>query len=436
LIFILTLLKRLKLKALANFFGFIQGHNYLTKNDFLYLKKLIGFDFSNINDEFELEFSKIIGGGTSVSFASARMGFYVLMKSLNIGKGDEIILLGSTCSVMVNAVLRTGAIPIYTDIDINTFGSDINSIRKKITKRTKIIVAQHSFGIPCNILPIKRVAIEKKIFLLEDCALSIGSKFSQKNIGTFGDAALFSTDHSKPINTLIGGIIYTENKNLADKLKYFQTQCDNLSYQKQKSLFFRLKFESLFCNPDFYIFYNFFDKFYLLKNKIFKQLDPFLSDDSNSTFINSSYPYPAKLPSFLAYLGLIEISRWNKNMDSRKLFLKLLLGIFEGSKFKNLLPSAYFDDKYDIVPLRLVWSDPHSEYYKKNISKFINVSWFWFKKPIIGSKEDLVKLNYTSGMCKISEAIGINIINVPCNIDNIYFEYLLQKLTDSLTSKL
>ena len=134
------------------------------------------------------------------------MGFFVLMKVLGIGSGDEVVLCGSTCSVMPNAILKVGAKPVYSDVDKNTFGSCPRSIEACITPNTKLVVAQHSFGIPCDIDVIEKFCKDNGIFLVEDCALALGSKLREKNVGTFGDAAIFSTDHSKPINTIIGGL--------------------------------------------------------------------------------------------------------------------------------------------------------------------------------------------------------------------------------------
>ena len=147
------------------------------------------------------------------------MGFFALMQIRGIGKGDEVILQGHTCSVMPNAVWRTGATPIYADIDSNTFGSSAIEIDKVITPQTKMIVAQHSFGIPCDIEPIVDLARSKGIFLLEDCAITLGSKLKGIQVGNFGDAALFSIDHSKPLNAFTGGLIYTRKNELYEKLK-------------------------------------------------------------------------------------------------------------------------------------------------------------------------------------------------------------------------
>ena len=147
-------------------------------------------DDSSIQEEFEDKFSKLIGSGYGVSFATGRMGFYALLKLLKIGKDDEVILLGSTCSVMVNAILRCNATPIYSDINTENYGSDKESILLKISKNTKMIIAQHSFGIPCDILKIKELAAQET-FYFEDCALTIGLKLIIKYVVIL-DASCFN----------------------------------------------------------------------------------------------------------------------------------------------------------------------------------------------------------------------------------------------------
>ena len=157
------------------YFSFIHGHSYLRKEDLKQIKLLVGLESDEVITDFEIKFAKLVGEGEAVSYAAARMGFYELMRHLRITKDDEIILLGATCSVMVNAVIRVGATPIFSDIDPETYGSSALEIVKHITQRTKMIVAQHSFGIPCDIEPIVDLARSKGIFLLEDYAITLGS---------------------------------------------------------------------------------------------------------------------------------------------------------------------------------------------------------------------------------------------------------------------
>ena len=235
------------------------------------------------------------------------MGFYALLKILGIKTGDEVILQGSTCSVMVNAILRSGACPVFADIDKDTFGSCVKGIKNCITKRTKMIIAQHSFGIPCRINPIVKLAKDNNIFLLEDCALTVGSKINGTICGNFGDAALFSTDHSKPLNLLIGGLIYTKDKVLYSRLKDLRDTADDLPSMKQNSLWKQLLFERKYCSPKLYGRMGFASK---IRSIIQIGNRPFLDEDFESK-PSSSYPYPSRLPTFIAKLGLYELKRWN-----------------------------------------------------------------------------------------------------------------------------
>ena len=239
------------------YYGFIQGHSYLSEQNIIKLNNLVGRHDEGLNHYYEKSFSKLLGEGKSVSFGSARMAFFSLMKVLNLSSNDEVILLGSTCSVMVNAILRVGAKPIFSDIDYNTFGSSVSEIKKVLSSRTKIIVAQHTFGIPCEIEEIKKLAREKKIFLLEDCAITLGSKINNKICGSFGDAAIFSTDNTKPINTLTGGIIYSRNKNLISLIFNYRAKCQRISIKKEKALFNQLLLEKKFCQPKNFGKYDF-----------------------------------------------------------------------------------------------------------------------------------------------------------------------------------
>ncbi len=148
----------------APYFGFVQGHNYIGNKDISDIYNIVGTDDEELILNYEQSFSKLVGDGGSVSFATGRMGFYALMKICGVGKGDEIIINGATCSVMVNAILRCGATPVYSDIDSNTFGSSSHSIKECLTIRTKMVVAQHSFGIPCEIDLISDICKKRAFF--------------------------------------------------------------------------------------------------------------------------------------------------------------------------------------------------------------------------------------------------------------------------------
>lgn len=357
------------------------------------------------------------------------MGFYDLMRVLDIDHNSEIILTGSTCSVMANAVLKIGASPIYSDIDPNTFGSSYDSIKNCITTKTKIIVAQHSFGIPCDIDNIKNLAKDKGIFLFEDCALTLGSKVDGKSVGNFGDAALFSTDHTKPINTFTGGVIYTRNSHLYKKLRHQRDSSKNIPVRKERAIFRRIKLESKICNPNFSGRIFLFNIIQIFKNKILGFESPFLSLDSYSLPVdNIDYPYPSKMPSSLAQLGIYEIERWNKSVINRRELFNSILNELNNKNIRAYLPNAYYDSALYIVPLRFVWSDSDCYNYKSKIAEFIDIDSVWFLKPIVSTNENIENYGYKIGSCPISEELGPWMFNLPCNVDPKYWGELIKKI--------
>ena len=408
------------------YFGFIDGHNNFDENDLDQIFKLKKIDDDDINIEFENRFSNIIGPGSCVSFASARMGFFAILKSLNIGSNDEVIIQGATCAVMINAIIRIGAKPVYSDVDPKTFGSSAKEISKLISSKTKVIVAQHSFGIPCDIVEIKKLAKSKGVFLVEDCALTLSSKIDQIVCGNFGDAAIFSTDHSKPINLLIGGLVYTHEKKLFDKLVLIKDNSKNLSEKKKTAIWEQILFERKYFLPNMY-------GRSLLRSSIKKRtknyINPFLDSDSSS-FIQSNYPYPAKMPSFLAFLGIMQLDKWETTAKYRCTLLSDFLDLFPDKNDKYF--SIYYDKNRNIVPLRLAWAPINGDRIRKKFGSFIDISWTWFLNPIVATNEKMINFGYKKNSCPISEKISKNIINLPCNIPYEWTGTFMKKLKKNI----
>ena len=401
----------------SNFYGFVNGHVELEQDHLFELKGLISSDFierENAVRMFELEFAKFLGEGRATTFASGRMGFFSLMEVLGIKRGDEVVLQSSNCAVMVNAVLRIGAKPVFVDIDLHTLGTCPNSVREAVTTRTKLIVAQHSFGIPCAIEEIKEIADEKDIFLLEDCALSFGSELNGKKLGKWGDASLFSFDHSKPLNCFLGGCIYTENEILNDQLHGYRDKLPDLSQVHQEKLFKEMLFERSFYNPRSFKKGKLIRIIRNLSRKLLSQKGPFLTAEYGLP-VQGFYPYPAKMPAFAARLGTIMLKKWLSQAKFRKNLLHEFTDYHRNSKC-FWLPSAYFDESRNIVPLRLVAYRKDDYKVPVEAYKYIDLKSTWFQQVIIAC-DDPTELGYTDGSCYRSEWMCKRIINLPCTFD-------------------
>lgn len=405
-------------------YSFINGHSYFTNSQVDQIKEVLESDNpQSKRDDYEGKFASLIGDGLGISFAAGRMAFYVLIKALEIGKGDEIILPGFTCSVMVNAILRAGATPVFANIDVETFGSSAEEIEPKITNRTKLIVAQHTFGIPCRIDKIVELGRSRGIFVVEDCALVLDSSFKNQKIGNWGNAAIFSTDHSKPLNTLIGGFFYTKDKFLYRKMSELAAVLPDLAKDHQRRLFSQFLFERKYFQPGRYknAFWSYLIRGILKRLRGGFERPVLLGDDySGNNFLGVNYPYPAKLPSFIAQIGLFELESWPKVRAQRIKLLKQYLEIMKDSKLALYIPKIYFNNDIEIVPFRYVFTHPDAIKIKGLMSKHINVGQILFNAPIVCCPNGLENLGYSLGTCPKSEKICDEIINWPCSLPERY----------------
>ncbi|MCX5643142.1 MAG: DegT/DnrJ/EryC1/StrS family aminotransferase [Phycisphaerae bacterium] len=139
------------------------------------------------------------------------------MSALQIGPGNEVIVPAFLWVSTVTAIVQCNAIPVLGEID-DSFNMDARDLRKKITKRTKLIVAVHMAGTPCDMGAIMQVANEHKIPVLEDCAQCNGGSFQGRKVGTFGKVGIFSLQINKNVTAGEGGIIVTDDDALYKRL--------------------------------------------------------------------------------------------------------------------------------------------------------------------------------------------------------------------------
>lgn len=184
--------------------------------------------------DFENKFKKFTRSKHAISVSNCTTGMNLIYFSMGIGKGDEVIVPAQTHIATAHAVEYTGAKAVFADCDIETGNISLFEIKKKFTKKTKAICVVHFLGIPVDIKPIKKFAKENNLLLIEDCALALGSTYHNKHVGTIGDAGIFSFYPVKHITTGEGGMIITNKKKLADKLRLLRAFGVNKNYQERK----------------------------------------------------------------------------------------------------------------------------------------------------------------------------------------------------------
>ena len=190
------------------------------------------------NDEkvrkFEHRFAGYIGARYAVMVPSARYGFYLLLKALGVGEGDEVVIPALTYFAIPAMVPLTKAKVVLADIVLNSHVIDPESFASVITEKTKVVVPTHLFGTPCDMSPILEIANKHNIAVIEDCAQSTGAKYGGRRVGSFGKAAYYTFGLTKNITSLSGAMITTDDKDIA---QYVREQVQQGGYAPlQKSL--------------------------------------------------------------------------------------------------------------------------------------------------------------------------------------------------------
>ncbi|MDP2365891.1 MAG: DegT/DnrJ/EryC1/StrS family aminotransferase [Ignavibacteria bacterium] len=171
----------------------------------------------------EKKFAEIHSVKYAINHVNGTQTMHTALAALNIGIGDEVIVPPLTMSSTAIAVLINGSIPIFADVDVNTFNIDPKSIIEKITARTKAIMPVALYGLSPDYDEIKKICEEYKLFLIEDNAEALLATYKGKKVGEFGDFASFSFQASKHVTCGEGGILITNNEEFADKARKFSS---------------------------------------------------------------------------------------------------------------------------------------------------------------------------------------------------------------------
>ena len=175
-------------------------------------------------NEFERKFAEYLGVEYAASVSNGTVALHVALLALGIGRGDEVIVPTFTYIASVNSIAYTGATPVFVDSDSQSWQMDVMETRKKITPKTKAILAVHLYGHPCEIEELRKIADENNIYLIEDTAEALGSEYEGKKAGTFGDISTFSFFGNKTITTGEGGMVATNDKELYEKCIHIKGQ--------------------------------------------------------------------------------------------------------------------------------------------------------------------------------------------------------------------
>lgn len=170
-------------------------------------------------ENFEKGFAKFIGTKYGLTTTSGTTALHLALVAFRIGPGDEVIVPAFTMIAPLFAILYQGATPILVDSEINTWNMDVTQVEKKVTKRTKAIIAVHIYGQPVDMDPLRKIANRYNLVIVEDGAEALGATYKNKKVGTLGKISCFSFYSNKTITTGEGGMVTTDSKILYERMK-------------------------------------------------------------------------------------------------------------------------------------------------------------------------------------------------------------------------
>jgi dTDP-4-amino-4,6-dideoxygalactose transaminase len=360
---------------------------------------------SSLIVEYEQPFAELFDGCKAFSFWKGRVALYAILKALGIKEGDEVILPGYTCVMNVNPIKYLGARPVYVDIEPDTFNINTDLLEEKITEKTKVIIAQHTYGYPCRMDVIMNIAARNGIAVVEDCCLAFGSKYKGKTVGTFGKAAYFSFQWNKPYTTGLGGMAIMSDVELASKIESLRVnEMCSPSRKEVMMLWAQLAVYRLFIYP----------RTTALAQRLFR----YLTKKGAVVGSSSSREFqPVMATNFFkgisgvqAGSGLRQLKKIEQNIRHRKELADLYDKLLEQKGWPS---RNYSRSIMDPVMVRYPARIAEKQKALVEAAKAGIELGSWFECPLHPIETPLAAYNYEVGMCPVAEKASNEVVNLP-----------------------
>lgn len=351
-------------------------------------------------EKVEAWFREYFGVADAVSFNSGRSALTTILRAFDIGEGDEVLVQAFTCVAVPNSVLWAGAKPAYVDID-HFYNINPNDLPAKLTKKTKALIVQHTFGIPAQIEAIASFCKQHDLLLIEDCAHALGACYKGKPIGSFGDAAVFSFGRDKVISSVFGGVGIVFRPAVAVKLRKIQQLLPDpkLTWIGQQLL------HPIATYLVLYFYSVVLGKFWLLLLQKLRLLSVPVSPIEKKG--QQPKNYPEKFPNALAVLGyhqLQKLDRFNKERKNSAAIYQQVLNPEKDSPNKTPIFLRF--------PIEV--ADPAALLKKAKAQGFVLGN--WYHNVVDPTGVDLQAVGYKAGSCPRAEEVARRIVNLPTRI--------------------
>jgi perosamine synthetase len=368
--------------------------------EFKYIKEVLDSGFASgtsgsMNTRLERRFAEKIGRRFAITFNSGTTTLHTALWALGVRYGDEVILPPLTVISCMNAVLYCNAIPVFADIDPDTFLLDPADIRRKITSRTKAIIPVHLYGQVCNMTEIMSIAREHNLGVVEDCAQCYIGTHQGKIGGSMGDIGSWSFENSKHLTTGDGGIIACDNEALGDRIRKLNSQGFKNATAKNGKI--RIS-KDLFQNPTY--------------------------------TRHSIYGFMYRLPEVCAAMGLAQLEKLDYFVQKREKMATMYREVIESTGCQWLIPQATQKgdrNSYYTYAAKYLKSDvPWTNFRKKHVENggdgcYAAWALCYQEESIPEIKEMLSvmnlkdRLNTSSGICPNAEQIQPSLMQFTTN---------------------
>ncbi|HCY77908.1 MAG TPA: hypothetical protein DHV28_18535 [Ignavibacteriales bacterium] len=364
-----------------------------------------------IVNKYKIELSKILNCNPQNLFLywKGRVALYAALKAIGIKENDEIILPAFTCVVVPNAILYLKAKPVYVEIDPENYNTNFENIEKAITKSTKVIIIQNTFGLSSQVDRIVVLARQNNLVTIEDCTHGFGGFYNGKPNGSYCDFAFYSTQWNKPFSTGLGGILQINNEKYYQKIKQLEKEKIKPSLFEKFILKSLILFNKLFINERTHWMLV---KFY----RLLSNYNLIIGSNQGSELNSLSMPndYCKDISSVQVNEGLKSLKKFHLINANRKRNAREY-SKFLNSKNKKFVHEKLFDNhlflKYPVL------TNDRKKFLELAEKEKIILG-DWFLSPLHPIKGNLKIWGFNCTNFPIATSIASKIVNLPTDIND------------------
>ena len=320
------------------------------------------------------------------------------LQALDLSSSDEVLCQAFTCVAVPNAIKWAGAKSVYVDTVKNGFNISLRDLKAKITPNSKAVIVQHTFGNPDDLKQIKKICQQHDLTLIEDCAHTLGVRYQNKPIGSFGDLSILSFGRDKAISSVFGGALLTSNAKLAKKID----QHYHGLKQPSKLWIFKQLLHPLvmaIAKPYYFSFGKYLIFVYQKSGLLSWPVTQKEKKCQESLL-------PKQLPNSLAILALQQLKKLKDTNQTRLKAVQSYQAIFKVPNFKS----------FPLLRFPLLVSNPQQLIKIAKKAKILLGDWY---RPVIApTGVNLTKVGYQTGSCPNAEKVSQKVVNLPTNISN------------------